>query len=1061
MNYETDMSRIMIPFGCLMIILLIKGSICQQEKIKNHMKRYLIVCLLFLGFSISVLAQEAIEVTGTVVDNTNEPLIGVNISVKDAPGLGTVTDIDGRYRVRVSTYQQLVFSYLGFETQEVLIKDDKVLNITMLESEGSLLSEVVVTATGAQEKLTVTGAIATVEVQTLMANPSGNIANSLAGNVPGIIAMQTSGKPGSTAEFWIRGISTFGGNASALVLVDGFERDLNEINVEDVESFSVLKDASATAIYGSKGANGVILVNTKRGSSGKININGKVETMYSQLTKMPEFVDGVQYATLVNEARTTRNQEVLYQPDEIELMRMGLDPDLYPNVDWRNVLLKDGAMTYRTSLSLGGGGNTARYFVSGSYLDQGGMYKVDEALKDYDTNANYKRWNYRMNTDIDITSTTELKVGIAGTLEKFNDAGLGSEYIWNSLMGYNPVSSPVLYSNGYVPAFGGGDRANPWVLSTMTGYQETWRNKIQTNLTLEQDLGFITKGLHFTGKFGYDTDNKSEIIREKMPEQWRAERFRNNGEIIYRRVTNLVEMTQRSTSEGRRNEFLEANLYYDRGFGDHHLGSTVRYSQSAKIQTVDIGSDFKNGIALRNQSLAGRLTYRYQYRYFLEFNFGYTGSENFASGHRFGFFPAYSGGWNIAEESFIKDNVDWLEMLKLRFSYGKVGNDNLNTRFPYLYTISTTDGYRYADVNGGVNNFGGLYMSELASPTISWEVSTKTDIGVDISVFNDKLSLTADYFDDYVEGIFMRRNYLPLTLGLSNNPYANVGKTRNRGFDGNFKFLHKVGDVNLTIRGNATYARNEVLEKDEENNYYSYLMEKGYMMDQARGLIALGLFKDYDDIRNSPAQNFDSNQTVMPGDIKYQDVNGDGVIDNNDRVAIGSTTRPTLMYGMGMSAQWKGFDLSVLFQGAGRSSFFINGSNVYMFRSTTGWGNVFTDMANSNRWISADISGDPSTEDPKAEYPRLSYGGNANNYQASTYWLRNGAYLRLKTVEIGYNVPKQFSNKFNANSVRVFFISTNLLTFSSFKLWDAEMVSSDGIRYPLTKVLTLGLTINM
>lgn len=1039
------------------------------------MKRYLIVCLLFLGFSISILAQEAIEVTGKVVDNTNEPLIGVNISIKDAPGLGTVTDIDGKYRIKVNTYQHLVFSYLGFETQEVIVRN-KGIDITMVESEGSMLSEVVVTATGVQQKLTVTGAITNVDAETLKANPTGNIANSLAGNVPGIIAMQTSGMPGSTAEFWIRGMSTFGANSSALVLVDGFERNLDEINIEDVESFSVLKDASATAIYGSKGANGVILVNTKRGKSGKINITAKVETMYSQLTQVPDFVDGVRYAEMANEARITRNQEVLYQPDEIGLMRMGLDPDLYPNVDWISQLLKDGAMTYRASLNMNGGGNTARYFVSGSYIDQGGMYKVDDALKDYDTNANYKRWNYRLSTDIDITKTTVLKAGVSGSLEKYNDSGQGSNDIWNSLMGYNPVSTPILYSNGYVPAFGSGDRSNPWVLANMTGYRETWKNNIQTNLTLEQDLAFITKGLRFTGKFGYDTENKSEISRRKRPEQWKAERFRNNGEIIYSRVSTIQQMSQESTSSGKRNEFLEANLYYDHGFGDHNIGATARYSQSAKTQTVDIGSDFKNGIAFRNQSLAGRLTYRYQYRYFLEFNFGYTGSENFATGHRYGFFPAYSGGWNIAEESFIKDNVKWLNMFKVRFSYGKVGNDALQYsrndarydetpghiyRFPYLYTIGDTDGYRYADVNGGVNNYNGKTTTYVASPYTTWEVTTKKDLGLDISLFNDKFSLTADYFDDHVEGIFMMRGYLPSVLGMNSNPYANVGKTRNRGYDGNFKIQHKIDKVDLTVRGNMTYAKNKVLEKDEENNYYTYLMEKGYMMDQARGLIALGLFKDYEDIRNSPTQNFDPNQTVMPGDIKYQDVNGDGVIDSNDKVAIGASTRPALIYGMGFSAQWNGFDINIHFQGAGKSSFFINGSNVYMFRSTTGWGNIFTEMANSNRWISADISGDPSTEDPNAEYPRLSYGGNANNYQASTYWLRNGAYLRLKTLEIGYTVPKQVTNKFRINNVRVFFIGTNLVTFSSFKLWDPEMGISDGIKYPLSKILTLGLTINI
>lgn len=617
-------------------------------------------------------------------------------------------------------------------------------------------------------------------------------------------------------------------------------------------------------------------------------------------------------------------------------------------------------------------------------------------------------------------------------------------------------------------------------MATMTGYRENWKNNIQTNLSLEQDLAFITQGMRFSAKLGYDTQNSSRIDRKKWPEQWKAERFRNNGgEIIYNRVSTASELYQESSSTGKRNEFLEANLYYDRGFGDHNVGATARYSQGSKIQTVNISSEIKNGIALRNQSLAGRLTYRYKYRYFLEFNFGYTGSENFSEGHRFGFFPAYSGGWNIAEESFVKNNVKWLDMFKIRYSYGKVGNDGLiysssddryndtsdhAYRFPFLYTIGSASGYEYADVNGGLNTYSGKTITYVASPYITWEITTKKDLGIDISLFNDKFSLTADYFDDRVEGIFMMRRYLPSMLGgLGTNPYANVGKTRNRGgFDGNFKFQHKIGKVDLTVRGNITYAKNEVLEKDEENSYYSYLMEKGYMMNQAKGgLISLGLFKDYEDIRNSPVQNFGSD--VMPGDIKYKDVNGDGgVIDSNDVVAIGATTVPNLIYGAGFSAQWNGFDASVLFQGAGKSSFFINGSNVYMFRSTTGWGgNIFTEMANSNRWISADISGDPSTENPNAEYPRLSYGGNANNYQASTYWLRNGAYLRLKTVEVGYTVPKQLTNKIRMNNVRIFFIGTNLLTFSSFKMWDPEMGSSDGIKYPLSKTLTLGLTINM
>ena len=944
----------------------------------------------------------------------------------------------------------------------------------MKEASAREIDEVVITGTGAQKKLTVTGAITNVDVDVLKANPSGSMANALAGNVPGILAMQTSGKPGSVSEFWIRGISTFGASNSALVLVDGFERSLDEINVEDVESFSVLKDASATAIYGSKGANGVVLITTKHGKAGKINISAKAETFYNMLTQVPDFVDGYTYASMANEAKITRNLEPLYKADELEIFRLGLDPDLYPNVNWIDELLRKGSWSTRATLSMNGGGNTARYYVSGSYLDQQGMYKVDKALKDYNTNANFRRWNYRMNVDIDITKSTLLKVGVSGSLQKANDSGVGSDAIWTALMGYNAIMVPKLYSNGYVPAYGNdnGDRFNPWVQATMTGYRENWKNNIQTNVTLEQKLDFITKGLRFVGRFGYDTENNNWINRRKWPEQWKAKRFRaTDGTLDYDRVAEERKMFQESGSDGLRNEFFEAELHYSRGFKHHHLGGTLKYNQSSKIKTVGLGDDLKQGIARRNQGLAGRFTYNWNYRYFIDFNFGYTGSENFAAGHRFGFFPAISGAWNIAEESLIKKHLKWMNMFKIRYSYGKVGNDNLgNTRFPYLYDIETmtkkdgdktvdTGGYNFGDYTFD-RYYGGMRYSSLSSPNVTWEIATKHDLGIDFSFFNDKLSGSVDYFNEKRKGIYMLREYLPGIVGLESNPSANVGKVTSEGFDGHFTFRQKLGAVGLTIRSNITYSKNEIVDRDEENNYYWYKMQKGHRVNQARGLISLGLFKDYDDIRNSPVQDFDGYK-VMPGDIKYKDVNGDGKIDGNDQVAIGATTKPNLIYGFGIAANWKGLDVNLHFQGAGKSTYFIDGSTVHMFKLGDGWGNVLSEMANSNRWISADISGDPATENPNAEYPRLSYGPNSNNYQQSTYWLRNGSYLRLKTVEVGYTLPTQLVNKVHFNTVRIFFVGTNLLTWSAFKLWDPEMGSTDGKRYPLSKNLSLGISVNL
>jgi TonB-linked SusC/RagA family outer membrane protein len=1037
------------------------------------MKNFLLICLL-LGFSVSAIAQGNVTVTGVVKDVHGEPLIGVNIIVKDMPGLGTITDIDGTYSLKVAPYKTLAFSYIGFDTEEVLVRDQRVINMVLKEAVTQLIEELVVTATGPQEKITVTGAVTNVPVDMLMSNPTTSVVNSLAGVVPGVMAMQTSGRPGSVSEFWIRSISTFGASTAALVLVDGFERDLNEVNVEDIESFSVLKDASATAIYGSKGANGVVLINTRRGNEGKINISAKVEGFYNMLTQLPEFVDGYTYASMANEAKITRNQAPLFQPEELEIFRLGLDADLYPNVDWMDLMLRDGAWSTRSTLNVSGGGRTARYFISGSYQDQQGMYQTDKSLKEYNTNANFKKYTYRLNVDADITATTLLKVGVAGSLQKQNDPGVGSTAIWTALMGYNSITAPQLYSDGRVPSVSDNDdnpdndqdRFNPWVQATMTGFNESWKNNIQTNVTLEQNLDFLTKGLKFIGRFGYDTNSSNWITRKKNPELWQAKRYRSlEGELIFDRVAPEMKMRQDSNSEGDRREFFEWEMHYNRKIQEHRFGGVAKYSQAAKIQTQRIGSDLKNGISRRNQGIAGRANYNWGLRYFVDFNFGYTGSENFHKDNRFGFFPAVSGAWNITGEPFMK-NVKWVNMLKVRYSYGKTGNDNLgDIRFPYLYTIETmlndddnpTGGYQFGDYNFD-RYWGGMRYSSLASANVSWEIATKKDFGIDYSFFGDKLSGAIDYFQERRDGIYMTRNFLPWMVGLESNPSANVGIVKARGFDGNFTLKHTVGEVNLTLRGNMTYGKNEIVERDEENTVYWYKMQEGHRVNQAMGLVAMGLFKDYEEIRNSPRQTFGE---VMPGDIKYKDINGDGVINGDDVVAIGATTKPNLTYGFGAAAKWKGLNLSLHFQGVGKSTYFIDGSTVYMFSTGDGWGNVLKEMAESNRWISSEISGDPATEDPNAAYPRLTYGANGNNNRKSTFWLRDGSYIRLKTLDIGYTLPKTLVNKAHFNEVRIFFIGTNLLTWSGFKLWDPEMGSSHGKNYPLSKSLSLGVAVNL
>ena len=1027
------------------------------------MKKLFILFWMSCCIVFNALAQEQLNISGTVTDAAGEALIGVSVTVKDAKGLGTITNIDGKYNIKMQQYQTLVFSYIGYKPVSVLVKGDKkVIDVQMSEEKTNAIDEVVVTGLGTQKKLTVTGAITNVDVSQIKQFPSSNFTNALAGNVPGIIAMQSSGQPGkSTSRFWVRGISTFGASASAMILVDGFERNnIDDLNIEDIESFSVLKDASATAIYGSKGANGVILITTKHGKAGKININVKGEASYNTRTITPKFIDAPTYANLLNEARVTRNLAPQYQPEELALIRSGLDPDFYPNVDWSKLLLKNGAMSYRADLSMSGGGNTARYFVSLSYVEDQGMYNTDETLrKKYDTNANYKRWNYRMNVDIDVTPTTIIKLGVSGNLNKRNSPGLGDQYLWSELFGFNALSSPVLYSNGYVPAYGNNvHQMNPWVSSTRTGYNEEWDNNIQTNVTVNQKLDFITKGLSFTGRFGYDTYNSNHIYYRLWPAMYRANSRDSQGNIIWDKLFEETSMSQTSGGDGSRHEFLEALLRWDRTFDKlHNFSAVSRFTQDERIQTRNIGTDIKNSVSKRNQGLAGQLTYNYALRYFIDFNFGYNGSENFADHHRYGFFPAFSLAWNVAEEPLVKKALPWLNMFKLRYSWGKVGNDNMG-RFPYLYTLDYTPNTGY---NWGSNltsgTMPGIHYTQMASPNVTWEVARKTDFGFDFVAFDNKFSLTMDYFHEKRTGIFIQRMFLPDITGLESYPWANVGAVKSKGFDGNFQYKDHVGEINWTVRGNITYSKNTILERDKENNVYAYQYGKGYRVNQQRGLIALGLFRDYDDIRNSPKQSWG---TIQPGDIKYKDVNGDGIVDDGDRVAIGATDTPSLIYGLGASVSWRGFDLNLHFQGAGKYTFLINSGAVNAFRDGR-WGNILQGITD-NRWISSDISGTKETENPNAPYPRLSYGYNLNNQQSSSFWMRNGRFLRLKNLDIGYTLPKPMVNTIHLESVRIYISGQNLITWSPFKLWDPELDSSKrGQIYPITRSFTAGIQISL
>lgn len=1020
--------------------------------------------------------QKMVDVTGTVTDETGEPLIGASVVVKGNANLGSVTNVDGVYKIKVPQYSTLVFNYIGMQTKEILVKDQLHLDVKMKTKDDNVIDEVVVTGTGVQKKITLTGAVSTVDPGQLR-TPSASLSNSFAGVVPGVFARQTTGNPGdNVSEFWIRGVSTFGAGASALVLVDGFERNLNDINPEDIETFTVLKDASTTAIYGSRGANGVLLITTKRGKSGKTNINGKVEYSYNTRTMTPEFVEGNTYAKMMNEALISRDMSPAFSDDDLYLLKHQLDPEVFPNVDWMDLLLKDGAPTYRANVDINGGGDNSRYFASLSYVEEGGMYHSDAGLKDYKTNSNYHRWNYRMNMDWNVTPTTTVKVGVSGAMEKQNQPGSIYNEIWESLMGYNPIATPVQYKNGRWGSQGTGGYNNPWVLVTQYGYNQIWKNTITTTAELTQDFSFITKGLKAVVRYGYDvyTDNGNK--RWKAPEGWQAERLRNSeGELVFTRKVGEQLMIAIPYSKGKKKENLEAELHYDRNFGNHQVGAILKYTQDCETNNsennyVNQSSDdpweqmniaFQRtiqGIDRKHQGLAGRVTYGWANRYLFDFNFGYNGSENFAKGHRFGFFPAYSAAWNIGEEPFVQKHAPWINMFKVRYSYGKVGNDNLGTRFPFQPRFMEEDDYRYIynDVSSPSLIYNGLTYKYLANENITWEVAKKHDVGIDFYLFGNKFSGTIDYFHEKRTGIFMTRQYIADIIGTtdSDKPAANVGAVKSSGFDGNIAYSDKIGNVGITVRGNFTYSKSEILEYDEPYSHFGYSRSTGKRVGQTRGLIAQGLFKDYEDIRHSPDQSaLKGDFEIAPGDIKYKDVNGDGRINDNDIVPIGSTIKPNLIYGFGASATWKGFDFNVLFQGVGKSSFFIDGFTVYPF-SKGSWGNILSDVV-GNYWSLGE------NEDINAKYPRLTYGNNSNNNRPSTFWMRNGSYLRLKNLEIGYTLPKSLTIKAHVQSMRIYLMGTNLLTFSDFDLWDPELGSSNGQQYPLSRTFTIGMTISL
>ncbi|MBO7608594.1 MAG: TonB-dependent receptor [Muribaculaceae bacterium] len=1029
------------------------------------MKKILILILLMANV-LTTMAQQ-LAVSGTVLDESGETFPGVVVFAKDRPGAGTTTDADGKFSIKVSKNDVLVFSFVGYEKQEIAItkeESDLVINMAIGTQ---MLQETVVVGLGRQRKISTVGAITAVNTKDLQV-PATNIQNMLGGRVPGVISIQRSGEPGKNiSEFWVRGIGTFGANSSALVLIDGLEGNLSEIDPADIESFSVLKDASATAVYGVRGANGVVLVTTKRGTTDRLQITGRANFTVSHLTNMPKYLGSYEYAKLANEARVVRGNSPLYSDIELDIIRYHLDPDLYPDVKWQKELLHKNSLSQTYFINARGGGSLARYYLSLGTSYESAAYRQDKSSK-YSTSVGYRTINYRANLDINLTKTTQLYFGADGFVSIKKEPGNNdTDALWATQRNLTPITIPTKYSTGELPAYGANNAYSPYVMLNNTGMTNIRHFRGKATLEIKQDLSMLLDGLKLRAQGAYDNSSNLKEIRSILPEMYYASTRKYTGELGLVKRVEAQPATYRHEDAQYYKWHFETTATWDKVIReDHRLGLLGYYYMSSE-QTMNGDIDAHDAtlrsmyaIPIRYQGLSGRITYGFKDTYFMDANFGYTGSENFQSGHRFGFFPSVGLGWVPTSYNWVHEKMPWLSFLKIRASYGSVGNDRLtNERFPYLTLMQVSGG------GGGWGSTNGYITEErVGADNLRWERAKKADIGIEAKMFNERLEFIIDFFRDRRDGIYQRRSQIPGYAGLMQMPFGNVGKMKSYGSDGNFSYRHNFGqDWSLTVRGNFTYSANKVENWEQAEQPYDYQNYTGYVNNAFRGYIALGLFRDEQDVKQSPKQTFGS---YMPGDIKYKDVNGDGIIDDDDKVPLSYPNYPKLMYGFGFEAQYKSLTLGVLFKGTGNTDYYyVNGTTngqgyIPFYNGETG--NVLSIVADpSNRWIPASYSGDPSTENPNARFPRLSYGRNENNTQYSTFWHANSRYLRLQEINLNYHIDSgKFFKQLGLKSIDAQFVISNLAVWSPMKLWDPEQAEYNGGAYPIPTSYALQLYLN-
>ena len=1001
-------------------------------------------------------------VAGTVISSAdNQPIVGANIYV-EGTNVGTTTDAGGNYKLTVpASAKTVTVSFLGYDTKKISVRDIHLFKLITLADASNKLEDVVVVGFGVQKKESLVGAVQSVKPSDLQTS-SSNLSTSFSGKIAGVIAVQKSGEPGADgANFWIRGISTFGSGQSPLLILDGVEitnQMLNNIPPETIESFSVLKDATATALYGSRGANGVMIITTKNGrDSEKMTINLRAEFGASAPTRVPKVADGITYMETFNEARTTRGEKPYYSNEKIMGTKLGLDPYVYPNVDWYDMLFKDCTFNQNFNFNMTGGAKKIDYFLNASVYNENGIMRKPEASK-FDTNINAQKYLFQANVSADATKTTRVSLKMNTQLH-YRHAPIQSvsdlfAYAMTGMPCEFPATLPGEDSDTFVRfgtnnAWNSGFFTNPYA-QLCRGYGDQFRGHFTSALTVNQNLDFITKGLSATGMATFYNRVYSAVYRSFTPFMYQLTDYNIDeaGNYSYTSNSTNTGTTYLGTTRGKdgyRELAFQAKIDYARTFGKHDVGATIVYMQKERNMNISDEQEYA-ALPYRQQGLAGRVTYGFDKRYLFEANFGYNGSENFAAGKRFGFFPSVAVGWVISNEPFWKGIKEQVSLFKLRASYGLVGNDVISKdyadRFPYLTTVDMGQGY---DVYIG-NNFERKYgpiLSVYGNPNATWEESRKLDIGVEIGLF-DSLNIIFDWFKEKRSGIFMQRTSLPSTFGMSGiTPWANIGKVDNSGVDISVDYNKAFSkDLILSLRGTFTYAHNEIVEMDEPKYKWAYQYKAGHPINSIQCLIAEGLFRDEEEIASSPSQDiYATTYPIRPGDVKYRDLNDDKIIDDNDMCWTGNPTVPEIIYGFGFSLKYKGFDCSAFFQGQGKVSILMYNYHPFATAATPGSGLM--------QWI-ADEHWSEDDPNPKALYPRLSPLWNNNNTKASTLYVRNGKMLRLKTAEIGYTYKK----------MRVYVSGTNLLTFAPFKYWDPEKGSGNGLGYPLQRTYNLGFQFN-